>query len=204
MKISAIILGKKKVPSVSWCDEVINVDTEKIPGSFSEWRNWGAVKAKGDWIFYVDTDEIVPENLKLEILELIKNYKLKIKNSAYAIPRRNFIFGKEFKHGGQWPDYQKRLFLRKSFKKWVGELHEESVFEGTLGLLKNPLIHHKNISITQMVEKTNNWSELEAKLMFDAKHPPMNAFNFFCRTQGILEKNGSRARIFRRHTWCNL
>jgi hypothetical protein len=29
-----------------------------------------------------------------------------------------------------------------------------------------------------MVEKTNDWSELEAKLMFTAHHPKMNVFRF--------------------------
>ena len=30
-----------------------------------------------------------------------------------------------------------------------------------------------------MVEKTNDWSEIEAKLMFEANHPPMNIPRFF-------------------------
>ena len=49
-------------------------------------------------------------------------------------------------------------------------MHEEPIFEGSLGYLKNPLIHRKNITISEMVDKTNNWSEIEARLMFEAKH----------------------------------
>ncbi len=30
-----------------------------------------------------------------------------------------------------------------------------------------------------MVEKTNKWSEIEAKLMYDANHPRMNIIRFF-------------------------
>ena len=29
-----------------------------------------------------------------------------------------------------------------------------------------------------MVDKTNEWSEIEAKLMYDAHHPKMNMFRF--------------------------
>ena len=29
-----------------------------------------------------------------------------------------------------------------------------------------------------MVEKTNDWSEIEAKLMYEAGHPPMNISRF--------------------------
>lgn len=30
-----------------------------------------------------------------------------------------------------------------------------------------------------MVEKTNIWSEIEAKLLYDSGHPKMNIFRFF-------------------------
>jgi len=184
LKISAIVLYnnksdkrllKKCLDSLFWVDEIIKVKGEK--GAFSDWRNEGARRAKGDWLLYVDSDEEVTPKLKAEILSLITNHQSLI--TAYAIPRRNIIFGKEFKHGGQWPDYVKRLFLKSKFKGWQGELHEEPVFLGNLGHLKNPLIHHKDITLAQMLEKTNDWSEIEAKLMFEAGHPKMNIFRFF-------------------------
>jgi hypothetical protein len=184
-KISAIILVggdynedlfKKCLESVSWCDEIVKIQTESVGGSFADWRNKGAQKAKCDWILYVDTDEEITTNLRCEIELAINNSQFT--NSAYAIPRKNFIFGKEFKHGGQWPDYQKRLFKRSEIGKWIGDLHEEPKFSGSMGHLKEPLIHHKNTSLSQMVEKTNKWSEIEAKLMFDAHHPQMNFFRF--------------------------
>lgn len=183
MKISAVILTgkninqkllKKCIASVSWCDEIVRVDTSKIKGSFSDWRNEGIKRAKGEWIFYIDSDEEATEELRNEILEEISNNK----HTAYAIPRRNFIFGKEFKHSGQYPDYQKRLFLKSRLVKWEGRIHEEPYFEGDLGHLKNPLIHRKDITISQMVEKTNEWSEMEADLMLNANHPKMNALRF--------------------------
>ena len=184
MQISCIILVGDKIDrdiyrkcldSVSWCGEIIKVDTTKINGSFSEWRNEGLKKAKGDWILYVDTDEIVTPSLRNEINQLISESAIQ---KAYAIPRKNFIFGKEFKYSGQYPDYQKRLFMRSSLKKWTGKVHEEPIFAGDLGHLKNPLLHYKNMTISQMLEKTNKWSEMEAQLLFDAGHPKMNLIRF--------------------------
>ncbi|MEK7061162.1 MAG: glycosyltransferase family 2 protein [Patescibacteria group bacterium] len=180
--ISAIILIggdydkkllEKCLASLSWADEIIKVETNKIPGSFSEWRNYGAQKATGDWLFYVDSDEEVTEELRNEIEIEKTNYV------AYTISRRNFIFDKEFKYGGQRPDYVKRLFLKSKFRGWRGELHEEPSFDGKMGHLDTPLIHHKNIDLSQMVVKTNEWSEIEAKLMYEAGHPGMNFFRFF-------------------------
>ena len=185
LKLSVIILLggkfdkdllKKCLASVSFADEIITVDTIKLNGSFDRWRNKGAQLAKCDWILYVDSDEEVPSVLRDEIDKVIKDPQTKY--NAYAIPRRNFIFGQEFKHGGQWPDYQKRLFRKETFSRWVGDLHEEPVFQGDLGHFKNPIIHHKDITIAEMIEKTNKWSEIEAGLLYKSGHPKMNFFRF--------------------------
>ena len=183
MKISAVILlGKisdqkiyqKCLDSLKWCDETVKVETVNISGGFSEWRNEGLKKARGEWVLYVDTDEIVSRDLRNEIEIEIKKYNF----SAYAIPRRNFIFGKEFKHSGQYPDYQIRLFKKDKLQFWEGELHEHPKFSGELGYLKNPILHYKNITISQMLDKTNRWSEIESELLFKSNHPNMNIFRF--------------------------
>ncbi len=163
-------LAKK---SVSWCDELVLV--EGIKGSFHDWHNEGLKKAKGDWIFYLDSDEEATKELKEEIMSIVDSNP---SNACFAIPRRNIIFGKEFKYSGQYPDYQKRLFRRKLLKRWEGAVHEEPIFDGNLAHLNNPIKHHKNMTISEMVEKTNKWSEIEADLMINANHPPMNIVRF--------------------------
>lgn len=202
MNITAIVIAKNEekmlgdcLKSVKWVDEIVLVDTgstdktvdiakdfgAKIVNTdndgFSDWRNLGAENANGKWILYVDADERITPALRKEIEKKIK--AMPNAYFAYAIPRRNFILGKEFKHGGQWPDYVKRLFKKSAFKGWSGQLHEEPDFEGEIGHLDSPMIHIKHETIGEMVEKTNNWSEIEARLMFKSHHPPMNVFRFF-------------------------
>lgn len=181
MKISAIIVKAKEVneelykkarSSVSWCDEVIVIPG--IRGTFSQWRNEGAKKAKGDWLLYIDTDEEVTPALEKVILQVVGSDEF----AAYAIPRKNFIFGKEMKYCGLWPDYVLRLIKKDKLVSWEGDLHEQPKIKGEICHLKEPLIHHKNATLTEMVEKTNDWSEVEARLMFEAHHPPMNVFRF--------------------------
>lgn len=181
MKISGIIIKAEKVDeelfrkakdSISWCDELIVIPG--IKGTFSEWRNEGAKKAKGDWILYIDTDEEITPALKKVILRIIGSDEF----AGYAIPRRNFIFGKEFKYGGTWPDYVLHLIKKDKLITWYGELHEQPKINGEICHLKEPLIHHKHKNISEMVEKTNEWSEIEARLMFEAHHPPMNVIRF--------------------------
>ncbi len=85
--ISAIVLAhnneksiKKTLESLAWCDERIIVDdnskdlTREIAKSagaivyqhalhenFGVQRNYGLEKAKGEWVLFVDSDEIVPK-----------------------------------------------------------------------------------------------------------------------------------------------
>ena len=46
-------LLKKGFGSISWCDEIIKVETEKLDGSFADWRNLGVKRAKGEWLLYM-------------------------------------------------------------------------------------------------------------------------------------------------------
>ncbi len=202
--LSAIIISKNEeekigdcLNSLSWADEIIVVDNDSIDktrgiakkhgakiikykkGNFSSWRNKGAEEARSDWLLYVDADERVTPLLRKEIKEIVYSQQT-TDYCAYAIPRRNIILGKELKHGGFGKfDYVKRLFRKDKFKKWTGELHEEPFFEGELGHLKNKLVHIKAQTLFEMVEKTNEWSEIEAKLMLKANHPSMNILRFF-------------------------
>ena len=217
-KISAIVLTKNSedlvddcLASVSWTDEIVVIDDNSsdktgrivrkaggkvftFSGNFSEKRNFGAKKAIGDWLLYIDADERVTPLLRKEIRSRLT--KREAPSSAYyqppyvayAIPRRNFVFGKELKYCGFWPDYVKRLFKKDKFRGWTGELHEEPNFEvdgevviggkGKIGHLEKPLTHLKHNNLSEMVAKTNEWSEIEARLMYEANHPPMNLPRF--------------------------
>ena len=181
--ISAIILVggeydkkllEKCINSLSWADEIIKVETEGLEGSFSEWRNYGAKKAQGDWLFYVDADEVVTPELREEILKNVVEEKY----SAYAIPRKNILLGRQMRFGGWWPDYVLRLIKKDALIGWEGELHEQPKVKEDAGKLKNPLIHNSHRTLTEMVEKTNKWSEIEAKLLFNSGHPKMNIARF--------------------------
>lgn len=198
--ISVIIIAKNEeqvianaIKSSAWADEVLVIDNAsedataqvaKRAGAkvtayqghgYSDVRNYGLKKAQGDWILYLDADETIPPRLKEEIVSVMANPQF----SAYAIPRVNIILGKRLIHGGWYPDYVKRLFRKDSLKGWEGDLHEEPVFEGVLGHLKNHMVHHKYLTIRTMIDKTNKWSAYEAKLMYEANHPKMTIPRFF-------------------------
>ena len=82
------------------------------------------------------------------------------------------------KHCGLWPDFVLRLIKKDKLKGWYGELHEQPIIDGEISHLKEPFVHIKHKNLSDMVDKTNEWSEIEAKLMYDAHHPKMNMFRF--------------------------
>jgi len=185
---------KDCLDSLSWADKIIVIDTgssdKTIPivkkygceiysytkGGYSQWRNYALKKNKSDWIFYVDSDEQVSENLRDEITGIIQNPDKKY--GCYVIPRLNNVLGKNLTHGGWYPDYVKRLFTRESLQRWTGNLHEEPHFTGEIYKLKSNLLHTKEQNLHDMIIKTNKWSEIEAELMFSAGHPKMNVLRF--------------------------
>lgn len=181
--ISAIILVggnydetllKKSVDSVLWCDELIKVDTKNISGSFAEWRNEGAKRAKGEWLLYIDSDECISPFLKEEILQVAVNKEY----AGYAIPRLNKLLGHTMRWGGWSPDYVLRLIRKSKLKGWFGDLHEQPLVDGEIKHLKNVLLHDSHRNIHDMLEKTNSWSEIEARLLFESGHPRMNVLRF--------------------------
>lgn len=197
--ISAIVLTKNEenrieacLESIKWVDEIIVIDsysqdkTTEIAKKFGakifirefdnyvNQKNWAFSKSSGDWILYIDADERVLKLLKLEIINLV----LDDQYSAYAISRRNIIFGQEEKYGPFWPDWVIRLVRRKDFTKWVGEVHEHMEFKGKLGYTKNSLLHLTHRNVDQIIFKNLEWSKIDARLRFDSGHPKMSSWRF--------------------------
>src|SRR5258705_2414456 len=122
MKLSAIIITKNAeelmadcIDSLDFCDEIIVVDDGSkdrtvdlakhlgaktfsfISQDFAKLRDFGLKKAKGDWVFYVDSDERVTTELKAQILAAIEDDIDRF--DAYKILRKNYYLGKhEWQH----------------------------------------------------------------------------------------------------------
>lgn len=198
--ISVVIIAKNEserietcIKSVLWADEVVVVDndstdntkevakkhTDKVytikSNNFSEIRNFALDKVRGEWLLFVDADERVTKILKDEILGLINS---ETKDTAWKISRRNIILGEEKRYKAFWPDYVIRLFKRDKLREYTGEVHEQPQFEGSLGTLKNSLIHLTHRDIDSMVLKSLDWANIDANLRFKTNHPKMNGPRF--------------------------
>lgn len=205
MKLSIIVLAGNESEVIQEClesarfaDEIIlvlansNDDTKKIAQSlklplkiiettdeynknFSKWRNLGYKASTGNWLLYLDADERISPDLRDEITKTIIK---PVTNSYYVIPRANHFLGKRVRFGGSYPDYVKRLYFRENFSGYQGYLHEEPIITGSLGYLKNDLLHFTHRNLTSMLQKTLVWTDMEAEALFDTKHPPVVWWRF--------------------------
>ncbi len=98
--------------SVRWADEIILVDDfsedetvniasqfqnvkifkHKFEG-FGQQKQFAVEQARNDWVFNIDADEIMTEDLQREILNVL-NQKNNI-FKGYSVRRLNYVFGKK-------------------------------------------------------------------------------------------------------------
>ena len=194
-KLSVIIIAKNEANSIASCiksvqainpHEVIVVDDNSSDetaliarslgatvfihpkNNFAEARNFGLHTARGEWVFYIDADEQASPELVVETKQVVN--QTKIQYQAYRLRRVNYYLGV------RWPTDEKiiRLFYKPNLDGWQGEVHESPRVTGKVSELSGALNHFTHRNLTEMVQNTLVWSEIEAKLRFDLHHPPIS------------------------------
>lgn len=150
MKITATIITfneadniRAACESVSWANEIVVVDSGSADATCEiarecgarvierEWPGFAAQKqfasdaATHDWIFSLDADERVSDELRRTIEDLLYTNEGQLAD-GYRIARRSFYMGRWIKGGGWYPDHQLRLY-RRPRGRWEGAYIHESV-----------------------------------------------------------------------------
>ena len=197
MKLTAVILTKNEgnniercLKSVSFANEIILVDDFSIDstvatasksiknikvykndlkGDFAAQRNFGMKKASGDWILFIDADEIITSELQKEILEKLNNSKF----DSYYLRRRDFFWGKELRFGELSKVRHIGLIrlIRKNSGIWMGDVHEVFHTAKKSGRLKNFVDHYPHPTIKEFLEDINFYSSLRANELFNQEKP---------------------------------
>ena len=195
MKITATIITfneaeniRAACESVSWANEILVVDSESTdrtreiaaecgarvirrawPG-FAQQKQFAAEEAKYEWIFSLDADERVSEELRHSIEDLLYTNEAQLAD-GYRVARRAFYMGRWIRGGGWYPDYQLRLYNR-SRGRWQGMYIHESVkmdAGARVEILKGDILHYTIPSASYHHRMINErYAPLAARQMFEA------------------------------------
>ncbi len=169
----------RTLQSVGWADEIIVVDsgssdrTVEIARDFGakvfaeEWKgfsgqkNSAIAKATCDWVLSLDADEEVSPELAGEIRSATQSSAV----AGYEVPRKNIIFGRWLRWGGNWPDRKLRLFRRGQGRVVDRPVHEAIAVEGAVGRLDSALIHYAYPTLASYIEHMQRYSTLAAEVI---------------------------------------
>ncbi len=119
----------------------------------------------GEWILQLDADEVVTEELKKEILNPPTGGQDDKHYNGYYIPRKNYFWGHVMKKGGQYPDYVIRLIRNGKAHFPCKSVHEQIEVDGTVGYLKEPMLHYSYRTKEDYWKKADTYTTLRALSM---------------------------------------
>jgi glycosyltransferase involved in cell wall biosynthesis len=186
VKLTVTVITHNEAPniaaaleSVSWADEIIVVDSHSTDDTVSiarrhasrvevrDWPGYSAQKnhaaelASHDWILSIDADERVTPALGAEIRDVLRAGP---GSRGYRIPRVTKYLGRWIRSTDWYPDYQLRLYDRRT-GRWNGRRVHESVTldDGEPGVLRNELHHYPYRDISHHLATIDRYTTLAAR-----------------------------------------
>lgn len=146
-------------------------------GGYPKKRQWALenLELSGKWTLLIDGDEEVPEDLWREIASVIDKPGT---SDAYMIRKGFHFLGRRFRFGGF--SHSALVLFRKGTCRFEElfedsssgldmEVHERMIVDGSIDVLKNPLVHKDFNGLEAYLDRHNKYSTWEAKLRFNNK-----------------------------------
>lgn len=203
MTLSAIVFTHNSqdtldacLSSLQFADELLVIDdlsTDNTPAiakrhhakvishpltDFAAQRNFALKQATCDWVLFVDSDESVPPTLAKQILKAIKSTNI----NGYYLKRQDIFLNKTLRHGETSQVRLLRL-AKKSAGTWQRPVHEFWHIKGQTSTLTHPLLHQRNLSFSQFIDRLNHYTDLDAKALL-AENKPFSYFDLLLKPLG--------------------
>ncbi len=186
MSVSVLILTLNEetnlaacLDTVRWCDDVVVLDSfsadktiaiaatagaRVVQRKFDDWaahQNWATanIAFKHPWVFYLDADERMTEELRAEIQGIAQSETER--RVAFYCGRKNFFMGRWLKHA--MPPGSIMRFFRPEKIRFERLVHPPPIIDGTHGYLEHCFLHNNSSKgLTDWIHKHNQYSLLEA------------------------------------------
>lgn len=162
-------------------DEIILVDggstdsTQEIAREFgakvftrpftnhADQKNYAASLASQDWIFLLDADEELSDQLK----ESVGQWKTQLPQFAvYEMARLTWYLGAWIRHSRWYPDWQRRIY-RRDKASFSGAIHSALRYDRPIGRLHGNLLHYTIRTFPEHEAKLEKYTTTIAQEMFD-------------------------------------
>lgn len=186
MRISATIIVYNEArhiaalcETLSWADEIIIVDSHSTDDTvaiasrytahihqrefrgYRDKHEYADGLATGDWIFWIDADERVTDELR-DAIQAVRQRDPATLPDGFQCARKTFYLGLFVRHGGWYPDHKMRLY-RKAASYWDGiPPHETARVRGRVETLAGDLLHYTKDSISDQHLMLDSYSTLAA------------------------------------------
>jgi glycosyltransferase involved in cell wall biosynthesis len=126
-------------------------------------KNYAASLASHDWIFLLDADEELSEELK----QSVRKWKEQPPAFAvYEMPRLTWYLGAWIHHSRWYPDWQRRIY-RRDKASFHGVIHSALRYDSKIGRLRGNLLHYTVRTFQEHEAKLDKYTTAIAKEMFD-------------------------------------
>ena len=193
VKISFCIITLNEAENLPRClasiadlaDEIVVLDsgstdaTPKIAAKFKcrwqqqDWLGYVGQKNKvlslatNEWVFSIDADEALSEELRREII-VLKKQEPPETISGYEMPRCVCYEGKWIRHGDWYPDRLVRLFRKSRANFAGGKVHERLELAGPILKLNGELQHYSFRDEADHWARCQKYARLWAETKFES------------------------------------
>ncbi|SFM62071.1 glycosyltransferase family 2 protein [Marinobacter zhejiangensis] len=187
MKLSAVLITKNAGPdfrrcleSLAFADEIVILDSGSTDDTLAiaeeagarvftseDWPGFGPQRqraqeyALGEWVFWVDSDEVVTDELAQSIQAAVVSAPA---NMVFQLNRLSWFFGRFIRHSGWYPDRIVRLYRRAEYRYDDALVHEKVTCDGArVGSLEGDLLHYTATDFHDYMSKSVRYSDAWAE-----------------------------------------
>jgi glycosyltransferase involved in cell wall biosynthesis len=204
--------------SLRWSDDVIVLDSfssdrtveiakangaKVVQRKFDNWsshQNWavGNIPFKYPWVYYSDADEVVSPELVSAIEAAVTADPAGRKEVAYAVRRKEMLWGRWLRHSSMYPVWILRLFRPEKIR-WERLVNPVAVVDGPVGHLSRDIIHYSfSKGLHEWVVKHNKYAQFEAQeALRSLKHGLSDFWGMFAVGDPVRRRKAMKAMSFR-------